>query len=236
MSSLATPTVSHASDAAAEPAPREAVATLHGLNGGPWTLAPLARRLERAGYRVHRLRYRTHLSSLDEAVAAIDAQCRRCGAATAPRLHFVGNSLGALVLRAYLSERRPPNLGRVVLVAPPNRGSEIVDAIGDWPLFRALFGPLAGQLGTDGEALPQRLPVPDCEIGVLAGSRWVNPLGQLLLPSPHDGTISVASTRLPRMRDHRVLPYSHPFLARSRRAAEEILHFLREGRFAAART
>lgn len=118
-----------------------------------------------------------------------------------------------------------------MLLAPPNHGSEIVDRIGHLRLFRWIFGELAAQLGTEGESLPASLAVPRTEIGVIAGSRWINPLGGWLLGEHHDGSVTVDSTRLSGMADHLVLPHTHSFLMNSPRVAAETEHFLLHGRF-----
>ena len=89
----------------------------------------------------------------------------------------------------------------------------------------------AAQLGTRDSDLPQRLPSPSVDYGVIAGDRWINPVGPWLLPAPHDGTVSVASTRLEGMSDHLVLPYTHTFIMNALEVAEQVDAFLQTGRF-----
>jgi pimeloyl-ACP methyl ester carboxylesterase len=191
----------------------------------------LEQRLSRAGYRVHNLAYPRRADSIEEIVADLHSRYLECCQLQGGRIHFVTHSLGALVLWAYLVEHPPAKIGRIVMLAPPNGGSEIVDRFGDWWLFRAFLGPMAPQLGTGSEDLPARLPVLDCDVGVIAGDRWINPLGLFLLPPPHDGTVSVNRTRLAGMKDHLVLPHTHSFIMNSSRTAREIIHFLRHGLF-----
>jgi triacylglycerol esterase/lipase EstA (alpha/beta hydrolase family) len=151
----------------------------------------LERRLSDAGYRVHNLGYPRRADSIEKIVAEVYSQYLECCHQDGGRIHFVTHSLGALVIRAYLAEHPPAKLGRIVMLAPPNGGSEIVDRFRGRRLFRALLGPMAAQLGTGPEDLPARLPVPNCDAGVIAGNRWINPVGPLVLPPPHDGTVSV---------------------------------------------
>jgi pimeloyl-ACP methyl ester carboxylesterase len=191
----------------------------------------LEQRLSGAGYRVHNLGYPRRADSIEEIVAHLHSRYLECCQLQDGRIHFVTHSLGALALRAYLVEHPPANLGRIVMLAPPNGGSEIADRFGGWWLFRALLGPMAPQLGTGPEDLPARLPALDCDVGVIAGDRWINPLGLFVLPPPHDGTVSVNRTRLAGMKDHLVLPHTHTFIMNSSRAAREIIHFLRHGLF-----
>ena len=149
----------------------------------------------------------------------------------APRLHFVGHSLGGVLTRALLAEQRPENLGRVVMLAPPNQGSEIVDSLANSAAFGWVLGPTASQLGTDRESLPNRLPPPDYELGVIAGVESVNPVGSSMLPGEDDGTVSVERAKLPGMTDFVTVPYSHTFIMRAKEVADLTIHFLRHGRF-----
>ena len=130
-----------------------------------------------------------------------------------------------------LGERRPENLGRVVMLAPPNRGSELVDLLGGSELFEWIYGPTATQLGTDPESLPNRLPPPDYALGVIAGSGSVNPAGSLLIEGESDGTVAVEHTKVEGMRDFLVVPHSHTFIMRGEDVAEQVIAFLRTGRF-----
>ena len=221
----------------AETAPeQESVVLLHGLGRGPWAMKLLEHRLGNAGYRVYNLGYPRRAGSIEETVAEVRRQYVELPIGEGARVHFVTHSLGGLVLRAYLAEHETADLGRVVMLAPPNSGSEIVDALGQWELFRALLGPLSVQLGTGPGDLPATLPYPDCEVGVIAGDRWINPVGVFLLPQPHDGTVSVGRTRLPGMTDHLVVPSTHTFIMNSQLVADQIVAFLRSGRFSRIET
>lgn len=208
----------------------EAVVLLHGLGRTERSMQPLADRLARSGFRVHNLRYPSTEEPPEKLVEGIAEQVDSC-CADAPVLHFVGHSLGGILVRAYLARQRPPNLGRVVMLASPNRGSELVDVLGDTSLFRWILGPTAEQLGTDAESLPNRLPPPTYEVGVIAGTDSVNPIGSLVLPEEDDGTVSVDRTKVEGMTDFLVVPVSHTFIMRSEEVAEQVVHFFRHGRF-----
>jgi pimeloyl-ACP methyl ester carboxylesterase len=220
-----------ATAAGAVPAPREAVVLLHGLFRSDRSMRPLARHLVGAGFEVHNVRYESLSRNPEDLVEDLHRAVSACCAA-APRVDFVGHSLGGVLVRAYLAEHPLPQLGRVVMLAPPNRGSELGDVVAGSRPLRALLGPTAAQLGTDPASLPNRLPPPDFEIGVVAGTRSWNPLGSWLLPERDDGTVSLASTRCLGMTDFLALPVSHTFIVRSREVARQVAHFLRTGRFA----
>lgn len=208
----------------------EAVVLLHGLARSEGSMALLASRLEGAGYAVHNLDYPSTEHPPGALDAVLFAPVHAC-CASAPRLHFVTHSLGGILLRAHLAIHEPGNLGRVVMLAPPNHGSEWVDLLGSSPVFRWILGPTAAELGTDVESLPNRLPPVDFPLGVIAGTRSVNPLGSAVLPEPNDGTVSVASTRVEGMTDFITVDASHTFIMRSDEVARQVIAFLRDGRF-----
>lgn len=213
-----------------DPAARETVVLLHGLGRTDGSMRALGRHLEEAGFRVQNFDYPSTQAGPEELIADLGERVAACCGESAV-LHFVGHSLGGILARAYLARGLPENAGRLVMLAPPNQGSEIVDAVGDTALFRWTLGPTAQRLGTDPNSLPNRLPPPPVEFGVIAGSGSVNPLGSLLLPEDDDGTVSIARTRLDGMADFLVVESSHSFIMKSGEVAEQVVHFLRSGRF-----
>jgi pimeloyl-ACP methyl ester carboxylesterase len=211
-------------------APRELVVLVHGLGRSDRAMRPLAKRLEAAGYEVHALRYESTGKSPDALVSDLEQQLSRC-CTSAGRLHFVTHSLGGILLRAQLAEQPPAALGRVVMLAPPNHGSELADRVRSSPMLSVLLGPTALELGTGEQSLPNRLPAASFEVGVIAGTDSWNPIGSHMIPGEDDGTVSVASTKLEGMRDFLVLPVSHTAILRSGEAADQTVLFLRTGHF-----
>jgi len=215
---------------APSPPPRELVVLVHGLGRSERAMRPLAKRLEAAGYSVHALGYESTEKPPEALVADLEAALAECCAA-AQRVHFVTHSLGSILLRALLAEQAPARLGRVVMLAPPNHGSELADWLRGSEVALAVMGPTASELGTDEASLPNRLPPAHFEVGVIAGSDSWNPIGSRMIPGDDDGTVSVASARLEGMRDFLVLPVSHTLILRSPEAAHQTLAFLRTGHF-----
>lgn len=210
---------------------RERVVLLHGLARSDRSMRPLAKRLAEAGFEVTNLDYPSTSKDPEELTQLIDRVIEECCANESSPVHFVTHSLGGILVRAYLAEHRPPNLGRVVMLAPPNRGSEIVDLLGDTWLFEKIFGPTATQLGTSEQSLPNRIGPPTYELGVIAGNKVLNPLGAWLLSGQHDGTVSTDNTKLEGMSSFLVLPENHTFIMNDPEVAEEVIHFLENGEF-----
>lgn len=195
----------------------------------------LARRLESAGLRVENIGYPSRSRPIDGLADYVHEQLVARGADDAGRLHFVTHSMGGIVARAYIARYQPPGLGRVVMLAPPNGGSEIVDKMGANWLFRSVFGPAALDLGTVDTSAPKRLGPARFELGVIMGSRSLNPVGSWMLDGPDDGTVSVESAKLEGMRDFVLVPASHTFIMIDRDVAERTIRFLRSGSFAGER-
>ena len=217
-----------------DPVPPEKVVLLHGLARTDWSMKPLELRLEKAGFIVENI----HYASLDETPQEILGDVRRkigecCSEAL--QLHFVTHSLGGILTRAYLAESRPANLGRVVMIAPPNKGSELADWIAESELLRWTMGPTAVALGTAPDSLPNRLPPADFHLGIIAGTGSVNPLDGMV-EGESDGTVSVESTKLSGMDDFITVPYSHTFIMQVEPVAAQVVAFLRTGRFDHDRT
>jgi pimeloyl-ACP methyl ester carboxylesterase len=195
---------------------------------------PLELALRREGYRVLNVAYpsqRAAVAELSEmALGPVFPEAR-----PGDRIHVVTHSLGGILLRQYLREHgAPAALGRVVMLAPPNAGSEIVDTLAGWRFYGWINGPAGRDLGTDAAHAPARLGSipPSVDVGVIAGDFSWNPLFSSLIPGPDDGKVAVARTHVAGERDHLTLPYSHTWLMNRAKTRRQVLTFLREGRFA----
>ncbi|GJE26674.1 esterase/lipase family protein [Methylobacterium organophilum] len=211
---------------------REGVVLLHGIARRAASMAPMARRLRAAGYATLNLGYPARHAALEDLVEAVAPQVAAF-AAPLDRLHFVTHSMGGLLARALITRHRPPRLGRVVMLGPPNGGSEVADALHRLALYRRVFGPAGAQLTTRRSAALERLLGPvDYPLGVIAGDRSSDPVAsRLFLEGPNDGRVTVARTRLAGMADHLTLHTTHATMMWNRRVMAETLQFLCEGRF-----
>lgn len=203
---------------------REVVVLLHGLGRTPLSMLALSFAARRRGYRVLNWHYRSTRGTI---AGHSDAFARDVlpRLAAASRVHFVTHSLGGIVVRRLLATHALPNLGRVVMLAPPNGGSEVADVLHRWV-------PPARELGTGAASVPLSLPPADFPLGVIAGSRSHIPLfSRWMSHVPNDGVVAVERTRLDGMHDFLVLHRTHTTLPWSADAIAETFSFLREGRF-----
>lgn len=211
----------------------DCVVLLHGLRRSAWAMSRIEDSLTEAGYQVYNQDYPSTSAPVESLARQEIAQaldwCRQQDVA---RVHFVTHSMGGILVRSYLQEHSIPELGRVVMLAPPNHGSEVVDRMQDWWLFRKLTGPAGQQLGTGPEGIAARLRPVAGEIGVIAGTRTVDPWLSWIIPGEDDGKVSLPSTRLKEMRDYLEVPASHAFIMRKRAVIKQVLTFLQHGYFA----
>jgi hypothetical protein len=209
----------------------DCVVLLHGLARSPTSMVPLARALESAGYDVVNVGYPSRERPIEElAPLAIEEGISLCSSKE-DLVHFVTHSLGGILVRYYLTTQVLPRLDKVVMLAPPNQGSEVVDRLRELPGFSFLNGPAGLQLGTDESSVPRSLGAVKFTLGVIAGDDSFNPILSSQLPDPDDGKVSVESTRVEGMTDFVVVPHSHTFIMRAPDVIEQVLFFLRTGSF-----
>jgi hypothetical protein len=208
------------------------VVLLHGMGRTPRSMKRLEWTMRNRGYQVQNVAYPSTRQSVERlACDHLAPALRQIDLSSPARIHFVTHSLGGIVLRQYLEGNPLPNLGRVVMLAPPNQGSEVAARLKGNLFYKFFTGPSGEQVATGADDLPQRLGPVRFPLGVIAGDRSFNPFFSWLLPGPDDGKVSIASTRVAGMSDFMVMHTSHTWMMWRRPVIDQVLAFLETGRF-----
>jgi triacylglycerol lipase len=204
------------------------VVLLHGLGRSPLSMRYAERHLQRAGFEPLAIGYPSRRDPI-EALARFVAD--RLPRDPARPLHFLTHSLGGIVLRVLMRTRRPPNLGRVVMLGPPNGGSQLAGRMSGLWLYRRVMGPAGQELVAGPGCVPLSLGPVDFELGVIAGRRSLDPF-RLLVRGVSDGKVCLDETRVDGMADWLCVPRGHAFLMLDAKILDQAVHFLLHGRFA----
>ena len=208
------------------------VILLHGLGRTPLSMSTMAQRLGSDGYRVTNLAYPSRDATIEVLTRDYLAPAiERCHQADCQVLHMVSHSLGGILIRQYLQTHTLPAGSRIVMLSPPNQGSEIADYLKTYSVYHWVTGPAGQQLGTQSDSVPRQLAAVRAPIGVITGSESWNPFFSYLIPGPDDGKVAVAHARLEEMADFLVVPASHTFIMDDDEVIAQTAHFLRYGHF-----
>jgi pimeloyl-ACP methyl ester carboxylesterase len=211
----------------------EGVILLHGLCRTPGSMEKMAKGLSERGFAVVNQGYPSREKSIAElSESAISDALEDPRLAECEKIHFVTHSMGGILVRSYLKRHQLEKLGRVVMLAPPNQGSEVVDKIGYWRIFKALNGPAGNELGTGENSVPILLGKVDFELGVIAGDRsinWIN--SSFMINGPDDGKVSVIGTEVEGMKEQAVVHSTHPMIMKKKQVIELTAGFLKNGSF-----
>ncbi len=214
--------------------PKGVVVLLHGLGRSARAMRKLEKSFSKEGYPVCNIGYPSRdydLLTLTEQFVLPSVQaCQQKHSAS--QIHFVTHSMGGIVVR--MLEQRAPKLpyGKVVMLAPPNHGSEVVDALLQWRVLSRLKIPAGRQLGTANEtSVPKQLGATSLYVGVIAATKTINPLFSKHLPGKDDGSVTVLSTHLEGMKGFCQLPTNHTYIIRNKLAIAQVLAFIELGEF-----
>jgi len=232
LSAPATTVSSTVPEKAPHPASNECVILLHGLARTASSMEKLANTLEEVGYSVANIDYPSRHHAIPTlAKMAIDQGLSECREKEATTINFVTHSLGGILVREYLNKQPIEELKRVVMLGPPNQGSEVVDKLKNVPGFKALNGPAGLQLGTSKKDIPKQLGAVNFDTGIIAGTRSINLILSGYLPGIDDGKVTVENAKVAGMKDFMTLPVTHPMMMNNDNVIDQTLHFLRQGYF-----
>lgn len=209
-----------------------AIILLHGLGRTRWSLWPVAHEAARRGYRVHNLGYPSRRAPIEALARAVGEHVRQL-VPDEEAFDVVTHSMGGIVLRAAVASGAlaAARVRRVVMLAPPNQGSELADRLRDFTVYRWATGPAGQQIGTGDDSVPRRLPPSPFEVGVIAGRRATTPLLARVFGTESDGKVTVTSAHLDGMRELVVVDRGHTFIMWAPEVLTRIFIFLARGRF-----
>jgi len=231
---LMQPSISLAEDRQQQNNSQACVILLHGLARSASSFGKMEVFLKQAGYRVINVDYPSRKQTIETLVPDyVSKAVGKCYAANiqVTKIHFVTHSMGGILVRYYLANNRLDNPGYVVMLSPPNQGSEVVDKLGEMPGFFALNGPAGQQLGTSDESMPNQLGAVDYPVGIITGNRSINLILSMLIPGDDDGKVSIERAKLEGMADFLVVPHTHPMIMDSDEVIRQTHYFLQHGKF-----
>ena len=213
---------------------RNCAVLLHGLARTSGSMNKLSVALNEAGWSTANVGYPSREFPIAVlAPAAVGQGVAACQNLGATRIDAVTHSLGGILMRQYLSNQPIEKFGRLVMLGPPNHGSEVVDNLGHVPGFAKFNGPAGLELSTRSDSVPNTLGPSSVDVGVIAGTTSINLVLSNFLPNPDDGKVSVASARLEGMCAMLTIPVSHPFLMKDKDAIGNVIAYLERGEFLA---
>lgn len=194
------------------------VVLVHGLGRTNWSMQKIGLNLASEGYRVINLDYPTRTNTIENLVAShLKKEIEKHSSEKEKSIHFVTHSMGGIMTRYYLANHKPENLGKVVMLAPPNQGSRAADLWLQNVRTEHILGPALKQMSTQEDSLVNNLPAPDYPLAIIAG-KW-------------DGKVSVEQTRLEGMSEHLITDTNHSFILQNQEVIDEIIGFLENDTF-----
>ncbi len=207
------------------------VILLHGLARTSNSMEKMEATLKAEGYEVHNLDYPSRHQSINTLATIVRAQVQAVTDSD-DTIHFLTHSLGGIIVRTIQKEDPLENIGRVVMLSPPNQGSELVDTLGDYSAFGWVNGPAGNQLGTDTNGFIASLGPVDFDLGVITGDYSINGINSMIIPGDDDGKVSIESAKVEGMNAYKVIHATHPYIMKNDEAITLTIQFLETGAFA----
>ena len=209
------------------------VILVHGLRASSSAFDRLEKALLKEGYDVIKVEYPSMENRIELlADSVLSKVWQQLDSLHYDSTHIVAHSMGAILVRYYLQHHPAEQLGRVVMLSPPNQGSALVDRFENMACFRWLNGPSGMQLGTDETDFVNQLENPDYPVGIIAGTQTINPVASLFIPGKDDGRVAIQHTKIKGMTDFCTVKTNHHWITRNKSVIKHVLTFLRKGEFA----
>ena len=210
------------------------VVLLHGLARSSGSMSKMEAALKSAGFSTCNIGYPSTKYPVDKLAAQfVVPEIRKCVKVDTP-ISFVTHSMGGIIARQIRRTEPGIQFGRVVMLGPPNHGSELVDNMRGWSLFQWVNGPAGQQLGTEAASFPNGLGPATFDVGIIAGNKpFLEPF-KGYITGQSDGKVSLESAKLEGMKDYLVLPVTHSLMMRNQQVIEQTISFLNSGHFTRA--
>lgn len=210
----------------------ECVVFLHGLGRTGFSFRKAEKFFEAAGYRTLNISYPSTKHGIEKLTESfIGPRLQDPAMAGFDRVHFLTHSLGGIIVRFYLGRHKIENLGRVVMLAPPNQGSRLADSLSGWSFFDFFCGPALEELTTGEKSVVKTLKPVDFDLGIITGEVSLNPLFSYLIGERSDGKVSLSEARAGGEKDFLVVKRSHTFIMRAPEVLEAAKRFIETGSF-----
>ncbi len=212
---------------------KELVILLHGILRSKTDMLLLTKYFEKRNFATLNVLYPSREQSIEDLSDFVRDKIIHCPHYNEnTKINFVTHSMGGLIARYYIAKYKPENLGKVVMLGPPNTGSEFADWLTETkilaPAFKTIFGPASQQLTTKYKHIPDDITYP---LGVIAGNVSINPLAPWILDGEHDGIVPVERTKIAGMADHIIIPATHSFMMFNPKVMEQAYYFLLHSKF-----
>ena len=203
---------------------------LHGILRSKDSFKKLKKSLEAEGYVVYSVNYpstrfslQRHTDQVNRLMNDFEKQFEQ--------IDIVTHSMGALIARRVLSDRKSKKFGSLVMLAPPNQGSLLADIFHDWVPAKIIWGPSAKQMRTESEEFARNAGIPNCRFAVVAGvsgkPKGTNPL----IPEDDDGVVGLSETKLLGMTDFMEVKSGHTYIMDNKKTIKAVMNFLNHGAF-----
>ena len=207
---------------------------LHGILRSKDSFNKLKVAMEAEGYVVYSVNYpstrfslQRHAEQVDRLMDDFEKQFEQ--------IDVVTHSMGALIARRVLSQRKSKKFGSLVMMSPPNQGALLADMFHDWVPTKIIWGPSAKEMRTESEEFARNAGIPNCRFAVIAGisgkPRGTNPL----VPEDDDGVVGVSETKLDGMADFMTVKSGHTYIMNKKESILGVKNFFKHGAFKAGK-